>query len=485
MLFASSIKMPTEFEFVTWISDPLYGSIPLTKIETDVINTQAFQRLRRVSQLGVVSLVFPSATYSRFTHSLGACHIFGQILEQLGHGRQGCEEQAKNWQKHRLAMVLHDVGHYFGAHAVESAAEDHYSSLLKVTPKKEIGLVGKERPAFLRHEDVGRQVLRNDEELRTVIEGGGYDPETIARVFSSDESTIFSNLVSSDLDADRLDYLMRSSQATGIPYGFLDRDFLIRKLHLMDNPKEKEDGQPAQIVALKRSAVRAADHFLLSRMFDYLQVIFQHDVVGFEIMLKQCVIALLRLGEIKLDKDTVIANIKENKWRTMDDQFLWSRFRSVMEEREGELTTLEQHCFERLLTRSPAHRLYSLERIVDDKRGQDFAEKEAAIQGAIMENATSKDNCILWSKTFRPLARPNNPSSKASDDDTGFEKAIRIECGDTVKPIYDMQESIASQLAKSEYQMLRVYVFGDQDCVSKVENELRKCASDHGLDCHS
>src|SRR4051812_22921729 len=104
----------TGLSYVKFISDSVHGSIGITDVEKEIINSKVFQRLRNIKQLGLVNYVFPGAGYSRLSHSLGVCHVTGKILESILHNHPEYSETTltnKNIQIYRIAALLHDVGH--------------------------------------------------------------------------------------------------------------------------------------------------------------------------------------------------------------------------------------------------------------------------------------------------------------------------------------------------------------------------------------
>ncbi len=214
------------------ISDPVHKTIGLTELEAHVISTQAFQRLRNVKQLGLANYVFPGADYSRFSHSLGVCYITGRILDAISPSNEKVTDRDK--QLYRLAGLLHDVGHYPYSHTMEESVQNHYvSDYLEPSPSEHEGdampdaeeFVGGER--FFLHERVGKEVLTRDSELQELLARYGYRPEEIYSVFIREQPPRFANLISSDLDADRIDYLLRTAHHTGLPYGSVDVDYLL------------------------------------------------------------------------------------------------------------------------------------------------------------------------------------------------------------------------------------------------------------------
>lgn len=144
------------------VADPVHGTIQLTPLETKIISTRAFQRLRQVKQLGLANMVFPGADYSRFSHCLGVCHVTGRILDALNTKRPGIISPAEQ-DRYRLAGLLHDVGHYPFSHATEDALKDHFSAKL-LEPASgasdPIPSAGAGGDKYINHEKVGILTLR-------------------------------------------------------------------------------------------------------------------------------------------------------------------------------------------------------------------------------------------------------------------------------------------------------------------------------------
>ena len=178
--------MPLKFK--KSMSDPIYGTIPLTDIELSIIDTQVFQRLRHVEQLGLANYVFPSADYSRFAHSIGACHTIGQILERLEAQKEPKDRLPDDeLQFRRIAMLLHDVGHYFMSHAAEYALEAHQEAIASaaLSPANKT-LSSPTTFDYSDHEQVGKLILENDPELSPIIKGlipGGTAADRLAAMF--------------------------------------------------------------------------------------------------------------------------------------------------------------------------------------------------------------------------------------------------------------------------------------------------------------
>ncbi len=223
--------------------DPLHGAItlshadPIEALLIRLIDTPAVQRLRRIRQLGPANLTFHSAETSRFTHSLGVMSIARRAFDRL-------VADYSHLQQYRVvvlcAALLHDVGHGPFSHTAEEIFGGH-------------------------HEYWTRQIILNSAPVRQLLDG--FDPELsfqIEQVFLKRFPVpLVWQLVSSQLDCDRLDYLMRDSYFTGASYGKLDIDRIILAL--------RYDPVSQQLVVAKKG-LSAIEHYLIVRYFMYAQI---------------------------------------------------------------------------------------------------------------------------------------------------------------------------------------------------------------------
>jgi len=157
-----------DFEF-NKLHDSVHKTIGLSKLEVEIIDSKSFQRLRNIKQLSLVHYVFPGADYSRFSHSLGACHLAGKLFDAMY--KNPTEEQIKLKQKIRLAGLLHDIGHYPFSHTTEDAIKQYINK----APNAMSGLVKKGETAtetsfsaqrYLDHENIGSKILDHNKEIR-------------------------------------------------------------------------------------------------------------------------------------------------------------------------------------------------------------------------------------------------------------------------------------------------------------------------------
>src|SRR5215470_791453 len=224
------------------IRDPIHGTLPVSADEAAVVDSAWYQRLRHIRQLGFGEMAFPGATHTRHAHSLGAMHVVGRLFDALA-ARSDLPEGVRQRFRTavRLAVLCHDLGHMPLSHASERIAP----------PRAALGLPGWTGAdgEQARHEDFTVKLLL-DTDLADLIRARLGDQGITGEALRA--------LVSGELDADRMDYLLRDSFYTGVNYGRFDLDWLVQNLH----PAER-DGQVE--LALSRSEVFAFEDFLLSR----------------------------------------------------------------------------------------------------------------------------------------------------------------------------------------------------------------------------
>ena len=196
------------------IWDSVWGQIELTEEEWELINTPAFQRLRRIHQLAMTMLVFPGATHTRFEHSLGTFHVADRIGRRLVHLANLGESDAftdGDARLTRLASLLHDIGHGPFSHVADP-------------------FLNASRPHG--HEWIGAMAITQMPELRDVVDR--VEPGTSSAIadllLGRGPRSVRRDIVSGPTDADKIDYLMRDSQHTGVRGGHFDHDYLIDQL---------------------------------------------------------------------------------------------------------------------------------------------------------------------------------------------------------------------------------------------------------------
>jgi len=266
---------------------PIHGSISLDSRELALINTPFFQRLRHVSQLGFASYVFPGAVHTRFSHSLGAMHLAGLVFDQLLKGETPSlkdyyqDDQLRYFRKIiRFSALLHDLGHPPFSHAAEELLPD-------LSCLDQPDYLREQKPRKSVHEDFSFAIiyaLARDEVLLTFDEA--YDIISVlskeippsdrmnARTGSPMIFPLLSQLISGEIDVDRMDYLLRDSYFAGVPYGQFDLDRLISSLTFCT-----ESSLNQFLLAIDGEAVPTYESFLLARVHMFSQIYF-HKSLG-------------------------------------------------------------------------------------------------------------------------------------------------------------------------------------------------------------
>jgi len=243
--------------------DPVHGLIELKGVDRDIIrvlDTRAMQRLRRIKQMGLAWLVYPGAEHSRFGHALGAFHVASRVVVQLGLS----PEVARHV---KLAALVHDVGHGPFSHAWE-----HVFGGVPGTWGEPPGLAGL---AIADHERWGARIVTEDDELASVLESlePGL-PATLASFWNKTYKPHFARkLVSSQLDVDRLDYLLRDGHYSGAGYATYDLDWIIHAIQIAPVRPGHDD-----LVVDYRRGMYAVEQYLFARSYMYAQV-YHHKTV--------------------------------------------------------------------------------------------------------------------------------------------------------------------------------------------------------------
>lgn len=273
------------------IRDPIHGSITVGEEETRVVDSRAFQRLRYVRQLGFGDLAFPGATHTRHIHSLGAMNVASRLFDAVSQRSELSSATRDRFKAAvRLAVLCHDIGHMPMSHASESIAP------LRGTLRLPSWLDG-DPTEQASHEDFTAKLLV-DSELTQIIDtayaplgitgnlaaslvSGRKAPGTLNFTENGiDWSPLLRAMVSGELDADRMDYLLRDSFYTGVNYGRYDLEWILQNLQAVER-----DG--TAVLALSKAAIFAFEDFLLSRYHMFLSVYFHHTSVSFDWMLKR------------------------------------------------------------------------------------------------------------------------------------------------------------------------------------------------------
>jgi HD superfamily phosphohydrolase len=243
------------------VNDPIYGFVTIPySIIFDLIEHPYFQRLRRIKQLGLTNLVYPGALHTRFHHAIGAMHLIGQAIEEIRNkGHEITEDEAKAVS---IAILLHDIGHGPFSHALEHSIVSNVN-----------------------HEGISELFMNK---LNEEFEG---ELSLAVKIFQNKYPKKFLHqLVSSQLDVDRLDYLQRDSFYTGVSEGVISADRIIKMLNVVNDQ-----------LAIEAKGIYSIEKFIIARRLMYWQVYLHKTVLGAENLLVNILKRAKELAESKED----------------------------------------------------------------------------------------------------------------------------------------------------------------------------------------
>ena len=276
---------------------PVHGFIQLNSWEREIVNHPDYQRLRRIRQLAWTDHIYPGAMHTRFEHSLGVMHVATRLFDAIRERskdvlEKGLSYQSDAWGRHRqlvrLAALLHDVGHGPFSHAGE-----------ELMPIREDGN-GKHQ-----HEDYSTAIIRT--RLKEAIEdhqlnraNWAIQAESVAALLegktSAAETLFWRDLVTGQLDADRMDYLLRDSLHTGVRSGTFDLDRIVSTIVAI--PRQDQDRPPR--LGIGEGGVHAAESLVLARYFMFTQVYFHKTRIAYDQHLQEALKAMLPGGSFPL-----------------------------------------------------------------------------------------------------------------------------------------------------------------------------------------
>ena len=264
------------------IRDALWGHIYLTPAISALTESPPFMRLQRIMQLGPALRVYPGATHSRASHSIGVYHLARRLLAHLA------EEGADSWlspvgiKSFLCAALLHDLGHFPFTHSLKELPLEKHEAL------------------------TGRLILSNP--IKDLVSAAGGDPYFAAAIVDSGsgsesqgvitqekwegELKFYRRLLSGSLDPDKLDYLSRDARYCGVPYGAQDVDFILSRLH-----PHKERG-----LDIDSRGIPGLESLLFSKYLMYQSVYWHHSVRSATAMVKKALLGALESGIIAAEE---------------------------------------------------------------------------------------------------------------------------------------------------------------------------------------
>lgn len=404
-------------DFIMELNDPIHGFIGLTELESKVINSKPYQRLRRIKQLSGGHFVYPAAEHTRFGHCIGAMFLAGLIGKKLL-GPMNLGE--KTLQEVRISGLLHDMGHGPFSHVFEE-------SLI-------------ERRGW-NHEDVTEWIIR-ESEVGDLLEDNGISKNRIANLVRGRRETkndsVVSSIVAGQVDADKMDYLIRDSFYCGVNYGLVD-------IHRLINSLEVSDDLTLEFDIAARGALEA---FLVARYEMFLNVYYHKTVRSVEVML----VKLMNAADSVLGLTSFST---PEEFLELDDMSLISRIRKIDPSESDdakEAVTMVNMLDSRILYKSVFEKVLHTEdrfvsKILTKRRVRESIQDEIAALAGVPADEVIVDVPTLPSVPYNP--HQLNPME------------IRIfEMIDDKKVSHNLSEySNIAEMMKVYLDVIRVYTF--------------------------
>ncbi len=250
------------------LRDPVHGYIRVKlKVVWDCINAKEFQRLRRIRQLGGAYQVYHTAEHSRFAHSLGVYEIVRKMVEENDSIASALSEVEK--VSVMLAGLLHDLGHGPYSHSFEAIAHFH-------------------------HEEMTTRILKESSEIHQVLEdcSAGLSDQVAQIIEGNHPNPLLTSIISGQLDADRMDYLLRDAYFTGTTYGGFDIQRVLRTMRIKENT-----------LVVKYSGIHSVEDYIMARYHMYWQVYYHPTARSYEMMLQSF---FMRLKDVAKEDPTIL-----------------------------------------------------------------------------------------------------------------------------------------------------------------------------------
>lgn len=336
------------------IHDNLYGDIRLTPQEYAVYCSPLFQRLSRIRQMGMAYLKRPSATHTRLNHSLGVLYLMDRILTAVnGNGIKISEPDRRTA---RMAALLHDIGHLPLSHIGERALTREWES-------RNNGRHEWDKP----HEQISSLIVMKDRFLKHVFNdmlSGGKSENCLDRVRiasiilgqapdGDDVSSIADHIaciaLHSELDADRLDFLVRDAVITGVSYGHVEVEQIIRSLMVERLQLDGAESVPIPRLMVQNKWLHDVEHYVMSNFFQNVQMLLDSDVYLADRLGEDVLIYLIKQPDNRFppidDLKSIISNLgpedtnerkkAEHWWYTYTDDLVFIRMREAHDDLNG------------------------------------------------------------------------------------------------------------------------------------------------------
>jgi HD superfamily phosphohydrolase len=346
-----------------FIKDPIHGYVRISQTERLIIDTEPVQRLKRIRQLAGSEFVYPAANHTRFEHVIGAMHLAGGLAEALP------VHLPQHQQEHlRLAALLHDIGHGPFSHVFEPLLTKY---------------LGKNHEDFV-------PWLVNETEISQKLESAGLDPKILSRLaigkLLDRKQPYLDQIISSGVDVDKMDYVVRDSFHTGAGYGSID---VHRLLYTMDIVEGN--------LSVDGTAVATLESFLLARFESFRTIYFHRASRAVQIM-------LVRALEAARDELHLLDLDRPEDFLRLDDYKVWTELKECKNSRKI-MKDLETR---RLLKCAYEHIIFSsegkLSDVISNEGVRTDIEKEIARKAKIAGEEVTIDAPTLPSVPYHSIA---------------------------------------------------------------------------------
>ena len=354
---------------------PVHGFITVNDWERTIIDQPAFQRLRRIRQLAWTEYVYPGALHSRFEHSLGVMHTASLLFDSIKSNSEGILSSElsgtgleRQRQLVRFAALLHDVGHAPFSHAAEELFPDQGNGKGKYTHEQySAAIIRKQLRSALEDHKANHSLDLRADDVAALVEGSA----------GAKQGIFWRPLLDGQMDADRMDYLLRDSHHLGVQYGRFDLHRLINTIRAI----RMGEGSPR--LGITKDGFHAAEALVIARYFMFTQVYFHKTRVAFDIHLREALKELLPGGVFPAPKDGEL------------DQFLeWDDWRvlGLLAEKKG-----GEHG-ERLATRNHFRKIYETPETRSEKDNVELERRKSALGNLLAAEESAERS---WYKTGR------------------------------------------------------------------------------------
>ncbi len=377
---------------VKTIRDPIHGTIALNEVELELIDTPQFQRLRNIKQNGLCFLVYPAMNSTRFEHSLGVMHLAGLLTDHL-------ELREDDRQAIRVAGLLHDIGHCAFSHTSDDL-------LVKIGHS---------------HEENATAIISKTE-ISDILKKHGLDVREISELINGRGD--FGKIISSEIDIDKMDYLIRDSYYAGVAYGVIDLDRIIYGMKLRNRE-----------LVIKRGSLEAVESLLISRNLMY-QTVYRHHT-------KRIVEAMFKRA---LSKFLFDEGIGYGEFIQMDDIDLVHGLRNTRGYSRDIMSRIDRRNLFKITFKEKIS-------LIEEKFRRNMLEDSLKIEERMADDFKIKQGYVLI----------DMPETKMS------EFKILVESDDGLKLINEVS-TLARALEKAEEEKLTFCIYTAKEYIEKLKN---------------